>query len=69
MVEYGTNCAACPYIKEGRNVKINKNLNWKVYQVQKSPPYPRRTWVTFGLLFLPSALPLTQPAIYLADFS
>ena len=30
MKKCGQNCSACPYIKEGQNIKINKNSDWKI---------------------------------------
>ena len=30
MAKCGRNCAACPYIKEGRNIKVNKSQTWKI---------------------------------------
>ena len=30
MKDCGKQCSACPYMKEGRNIKINKKSQWKI---------------------------------------
>ena len=30
MTNYGKQCSACPYIQEGRNIRINKKSLWKI---------------------------------------
>ena len=30
MVKCSNNCSACPYVKQGRNVKINKRSTWRI---------------------------------------